>query len=80
MPMTQSETAVVNRAAGGIGKARARGFVESGFRVILAEADAAGLRALKMICGQSPRARRAQLAQVTSADAACTRIFVRAPT
>ena len=46
MTKTERKTAVVTGAAGGIGKAVARRFVERGFRVILCDANTAGLQAL----------------------------------
>ena len=46
MTATERKTAVVTGAAGGIGKAVAKRFVEGGFRVILGDADVAGLHAL----------------------------------
>jgi meso-butanediol dehydrogenase / (S,S)-butanediol dehydrogenase / diacetyl reductase len=43
---TDKKTAVVTGAAGGIGKAVARRFVESGYRVIIGDADIDGLGSL----------------------------------
>lgn len=46
MMATEQKTAVVTGAAGGVGKAVARRLVEGGFRVILGDADNAGLQAI----------------------------------
>jgi meso-butanediol dehydrogenase/(S,S)-butanediol dehydrogenase/diacetyl reductase len=43
---TDEKTAVVTGAAGGIGKAVARRFVESGYRVVIGDADIHGLESL----------------------------------
>src|SRR5262245_9725377 len=42
----ESKTAVITGAAGGIGKAIVRRFVDDGYRVIAGDADADGLKAL----------------------------------
>lgn len=55
MTATERKTAVVTGAAGGIGKAVAKRFVESGFRVILGDADVPRLHALAADLGATGR-------------------------
>lgn len=55
MTTTERKTAVVTGAAGGIGQAVVRRFAESGMRVILADANAAGLQALAAQLNEAER-------------------------
>lgn len=55
MSLIRSKTAVVTGAAGGIGTAVAKRLVKGGFRVILADADAAGLQAVTAQLNQDER-------------------------
>lgn len=60
MAINEQKTAVVTGAAGGIGQAVARRFAQSGLRVILADANVAGLQALAAELNASERVAWAQ--------------------